>query len=108
MASYSYYWQFGDGFVSAEQNPAHVYRMAGTYTWKLTATDELGNVYTDTGTVTISDWGTEVGDVNAAVTNQCWRLGFNRRQGFGFMKVTGDAWPYQHHRCAPSLHRALG
>jgi len=95
MSSFRYYWQFGDGFVSAEQNPTHTYLMAGAYTWRLDVTEVETDTSTSfTGTVTVNDWGTDVGDVDASVTNQCWRYGFSRRQGFGFMKVTGDAWPY--------------
>lgn len=35
----SYHWDFGDGSVSSEANPQHVYAEAGTYTVTLTATD---------------------------------------------------------------------
>ncbi|MFG0450122.1 S8 family serine peptidase [Shewanella sp. YQ_9] len=34
-----YHWDFGDGSVSSEANPQHVYAEAGTYTVTLTATD---------------------------------------------------------------------
>ena len=33
---------FGDGAVSNEQNPTHVYTKEGTYTAKLTVTDDKG------------------------------------------------------------------
>jgi len=36
---YSYYWDFGDGSTSNEQNPIHVYNTAGTYAITLTVTD---------------------------------------------------------------------
>jgi PKD repeat protein len=38
----SWFWQFGDGFVSVEQNPAHTYRDQGHYDVTLTVTDDDG------------------------------------------------------------------
>jgi len=39
----SWEWNFGDGNVSDEQNPVHVYYSPGVYTVSLTATNELGS-----------------------------------------------------------------
>jgi hypothetical protein len=36
-------WDFGDGTASAEQNPTHTYKTAGTYNVTLTAWNELGS-----------------------------------------------------------------
>jgi PKD repeat protein len=36
-------WRFGDGLESAEQNPTHVYRTAGTYTVTLSASGPGGS-----------------------------------------------------------------
>jgi PKD repeat protein len=36
-------WDFGDGGVSTQQNPIHVYAMSGLYTVSLTATNVLGS-----------------------------------------------------------------
>jgi len=47
----SYYWDFGDGFDSFEQDPVHTYSVAGTYLVTLTATSHCGSV-TRTYTVT--------------------------------------------------------
>jgi PKD repeat protein len=35
-------WDFGDGTTSSEQNPIHIYEVAGTYTVTLAATNECG------------------------------------------------------------------
>jgi YD repeat-containing protein len=35
----SWYWEFGDGLTSTEQNPTHVYPSTGTYTVSLTITN---------------------------------------------------------------------
>ncbi len=45
----SWLWNFGDDSTSTEQNPSHTYQMAGTYTVKLTATNDQGS---DTSTKT--------------------------------------------------------
>ena len=38
----SWLWDFGDGNMSTEQNPIHLYKLVGTYTVSLTVTDEQG------------------------------------------------------------------
>ena len=40
----TYYWEFGDGFDSFEQDPVHTYSVAGTYLVTLTATSHCGSV----------------------------------------------------------------
>jgi PKD repeat protein len=46
-------WTFGDGGSSSQQNPAHAYSAAGTYTWGLTVSVN-GEVCTQGGTIVIS------------------------------------------------------
>ncbi len=58
----SWFWDFGDGITSVEQNPNHIYDNEGIYTVSLTATNEYGS-YTKTKTdyITVnSDTGTFV------------------------------------------------
>jgi PKD repeat protein len=38
-----WYWEFGDGATSAEQNPTHTYSTVGVYTVSLTATNGIGS-----------------------------------------------------------------
>jgi len=38
----SYFWDFGDGQTSAQANPSHTYTSSGTYTVKLTVTNNVG------------------------------------------------------------------
>ena len=39
----SWLWEFGDGTTSTEQNPVHIYNLAGTYAATLTATNDVGS-----------------------------------------------------------------
>ncbi len=43
----SYWWDFGDGGTSTEQNPVHAYSMVGTHTVSLTANRSRGQQYRD-------------------------------------------------------------
>ena len=50
----SWYWDFGDGTFSTEQNPVHYYTSGGHYTVSLTATDTTGCSNTVTKEVLVS------------------------------------------------------
>jgi hypothetical protein len=52
---YTWYWDFGDGTNSTEQNPQHAYNTTGNYTATLTVTDDNGNTATDTAKVEIKE-----------------------------------------------------
>lgn len=51
----SFYWDFGDGTSSTEQEVAHQYTEDGTYTVTLRVTDSDGERGTDTLTVTVNE-----------------------------------------------------
>ncbi|MET0065220.1 MAG: PKD domain-containing protein [Candidatus Thiodiazotropha sp.] len=51
----SYAWDFGDGNMSSEANPAHTYDTADTYTVSLTVTDSESQTDTQTTQVSIQD-----------------------------------------------------
>jgi PKD repeat protein len=51
----SWSWNFGDGGTSTQQNPAHTYSTAGTYSVTLTATNTAGsNTTTKTNYITVA------------------------------------------------------
>ncbi|RFA14645.1 cell surface protein [Subtercola boreus] len=50
----SYAWTFGDGQTATGQTPTHVYASAGTYSVKLTVTDNKGATGVTTGSVMVT------------------------------------------------------
>ena len=50
----SYLWDFGDGTTAPGAAPSHTYAQAGTYTARLTVTDNSGSTATATATATIA------------------------------------------------------
>ena len=53
----AYAWDFGDNTNSSAANPTHTYMMAGSYTVRLTVTDDQGMSDTDTTSVHVGDGG---------------------------------------------------
>ncbi|MBE3137425.1 MAG: PKD domain-containing protein [Thermoplasmata archaeon] len=51
----SWMWDFGDDMNSTEQNPTHLYTVAGDYTVTLTVTDANGEVGTKSVTITVEE-----------------------------------------------------
>jgi outer membrane protein assembly factor BamB len=54
MPPYQYYWDFGDGQNSHQQNPTHNYSIVGNFTATLMITDSEGNQSSDTASVYIT------------------------------------------------------
>ncbi|UCD13726.1 MAG: PKD domain-containing protein, partial [Thermoplasmatales archaeon] len=48
---YTWYWEFGDGNTSTEQNPPYTYSTTGNYTATLTVTDDYNATANDTASV---------------------------------------------------------
>jgi PKD repeat protein len=54
----SWAWTFGDGTLATNQSPIHTYPAAGTYTARLTVTDNAGATSSRQRTITVSGVGT--------------------------------------------------
>jgi PKD repeat protein len=71
----AYSWNFGDGGTSTAASPTHTYAASGTYSVKLTVTDDLGGTGTTTRSVPVTKLGSNgisyVGesDVNSNATS---------------------------------------
>lgn len=70
-------WDFGDGTTSAAVNPVKTYTAAGTYTVKLTVTDDKGATATVSRTVTVATGG---GTVTECTGSDARELGRNCRR----------------------------
>lgn len=53
--SYSWHWDFGDGNISDEQNPEHIYTHSGIYTVTFTVTDNENHIEKDHTQATITE-----------------------------------------------------
>ena len=53
----AYRWEFGDGATSNVANPSHSYASVGSYSVRLTVTDNLGATASETGVANISNSG---------------------------------------------------
>lgn len=82
----SWYWDFGDGYTSTEQNPTHMYATAGTYNVSLTVSNPRGDT-SHTETITIitrengavpfwSSWSMMFGSATIAVLTIIGLLAF--------------------------------
>jgi PKD repeat protein len=86
----SYSWEFGDGTVSAEQNPVHTYDVSGTYTATLTVTGEGGTANASTE-VTIEASELEMLTGGSAMANgKTWMISQVAGVGDGIYKNPPD------------------
>lgn len=92
--AYSYLWEFGDGETSHEKDPKHVYRMAGTYTVKLTVTSSGGtnSTITITDYIHVYEWDYTNDTLHVANTDKCYRSAVGLKQGMGITRFLGDNW----------------
>jgi len=65
----SYMWEFGDGSTSTEKVASHTYTEDGTYSVRLTVTDDAGNKDTVSADVTVIDVAAENGEYTLVTFN---------------------------------------
>lgn len=65
----TYAWEYGDGATGSGATTSHTYAAAGTYTVKLTVTDDRGGKATATRDVTVAPNQAPVAAISATVTN---------------------------------------
>lgn len=116
----TYGWTFGDGSVSADQNPMHSYLAEGTYTWNLTTTGDGGATCQQGGTIPVASAGScvvtpratvpESGSVGQSIrfagsatrSGSCGSGAINYKWRFGDGKSSTDAKPIHSYRRAGS------
>jgi gliding motility-associated-like protein len=64
---YSYQWDFGDGNISIEASPEHIYREAGNYTVKLIVKNKAGTTDVNKKTIEVFE-GAEISLVPNVIT----------------------------------------
>ena len=100
MASYvDFYWDFGDGNSSTEQNPKHIYKMAGEYlvtrrrTYVIIAPNGDRQEIIDQNQFTIYVYEFDLtGPNNVVYTDLCIRCAVIPQQGIGMVEWGGDGW----------------
>lgn len=66
----SWFWTFGDGNNSNQQNPQHTYQQSGVYTVRLIVANGCGS---DTAIMQINNWGvSSVGDIDISEALEIW------------------------------------
>jgi PKD repeat protein len=84
--TFTYLWDFGDGEISAQQNPVHVYADNGVYTVTLTVTDDDGGVHTDNAVAIIYNRPPEIealGNQITAIEDNLFSLKINATDAEG-------------------------
>lgn len=104
-----YAWTFGDGGTATGPTPAHAYAVEGTYTVRLTVTDDAGGTASSTRTVTVTAPATTTyasdqfsrtvsNGFGSAPTGGPWTLGgpatlFAVADGFGTIRAAAGTGP---------------
>ena len=87
----SYSWDFGDGAMSSETNPVHIYGSDGNYTVTLTAYDDAGGSNQISQDVAISS-ATFSPNVLSDADGKAWRLDGEASYYVGPCQGCGDWW----------------
>ena len=90
----TYFWSFGDGGTSTEENPTHTYKAAGTYTVTLKVTSQAGvvTITTKTAYITVGDFDLVLDGIPVTQTDLILRYAAKPTQGNGWSVYDG-AYP---------------
>jgi len=89
LAPLSYNWNFGDGGVSTQQSPSHIYNQLGVFNVSLTVTDPNGCTRD-----TIFGGMVNMTGVNASFTTSTGSLTVCPKQWFNFVNTSGTMGSY--------------
>ena len=91
--STSYFWDFGDGSTSTDENPAHLYAMSGWYNICLTIMDSSNNCYdTYCDLINIVIGGT--GCQSYFISNPGWALNSYEFYDYSGGNITNWTWDF--------------
>ena len=94
----SYFWDFGDGNSSDEQNPSHTYTESGSFTAVLTVTDEEGLLDTDSVTINVETPQNQAPEAIAEATvttgNAPLEVGFSSKKSADDKGIVSYLWDF--------------
>ena len=90
---FRYSWDFGDGGISAEQNPHHSYSSPGTYQPKVTVSTRAGETTTWTTSILVNQLPSVTGTVSPSVGVLSLNASFTA-QGRGGMPSYNYSWQF--------------
>lgn len=90
MGTPEYQWYFGDGGLSTEKDPFHIYKMPGEYLVIRVRTTSDGEEI-DSVTIRVYDWYLNE-DLHVAYTTKCIKSAVYSHQGVGMVERGGANW----------------
>lgn len=90
--AYNYLWHFGDGQTSTDQNPYHIYRMAGEYEVLRERIHEDGTIDHNYFIIYVYEWDLTGFGMHVTYSDKCIRCAVGSFQGVGMVGWGGSHW----------------
>lgn len=91
----TYAWDFGDGKTGTEVSPTHAYAKGGSYTVKLTVSDDANQTATATVTFKVNDPPKAVASITGESSGEApFAVGFDAMKSSDDSKIAGYAWDF--------------